>query len=105
MIEAMELEYWASLGRLDKVVAALAFHPDVNRRGVGGYTALHAAAENGHLDVIRFLVEQGAELSPRVESGETPLDLAVSAGQQQAVQLLQSLGAGTAEPHPGGPVQ
>jgi ankyrin repeat protein len=93
VIEAKELEYWASLGRLEQVAAALATNPDVNIRGVGGYTAMHAAAENGHLEVIRFLADRGADLSPRVGSGETPLDFAKLAGQTEAVELLRALGA------------
>lgn len=98
MIEATELEYWASLGRLERVAAALAANPDVNIRGRGGYTAMHAAAENGHLEVIRFLADRGADINPQVESGETPLDLAMLAGQAAAVALLRSLGARHAEP-------
>ena len=105
MIEATELEYWASLGRLEQVAAALAANPDVNIRGVGGSTAMHAAAENGHLEVIRFLASRGADLNPRVESGETPLDLAQLAGQHAAVELLRSLGARHAEPIYGSPSQ
>ena len=92
MIEATSLEYWASLGQLERVAEALKANPDVNIRGSGGYTAMHAAAENGHVAVIRFLVDHGAELSPEVESGETPLALALLADQQEAVELLRSMG-------------
>jgi glutaminase len=98
VIEATELEYWASLGRLEQVASALAANPDVNIRGVGEHTAMHAAATNGHLEVIRFLASHGADLSPRVETGETPLDLAILAGQHAAVELLRSLGAKQADP-------
>jgi ankyrin repeat protein len=94
MIEATKLEYWASLGRLDRVAEVLEANPDVNVCGIEGYTALHAAAENGHLKVIQFLIGRGASLNPRVESGETPLDLATQAGQHKAVELLRSIGAG-----------
>lgn len=97
-IPATDLEYWAALGDLDRVAAALAANPDANIRGVGGYTAMHAAAENGHLTVIRLLAARGADLSLGVESGETPLDLAESAGQHAAAELLRSLGARRAEP-------
>jgi ankyrin repeat protein len=95
LIPATKLEYWASLGRLDEVTAALAANPDVNIRGVGGYTAMHAAAENGHLEVLRFLVERGAAISPRVDTGETPLDLA--SGHPEIVAYLRSLMADRTE--------
>ena len=97
-IEATAIEYWASLGHLERVAEALAAYPDANIRGVGGYTAMHAAAENGHVDVIRFLLDRGADLSPRLESGETPLDLARLAGQPAAVELLQDLPTKVVEP-------
>ncbi len=92
-IAATSLEYWSSLGNLSRVVATLESNPDVNIRGEDGYTAMHAAAENGHLEVLRFLVGRGAELSPRVVTGETPLDLAVLADQHQAADFLISIGA------------
>jgi uncharacterized protein len=93
MIKATKLEYWASLGRVERIADVLQTEPDVNIRGAGGYTAMHAAAENGHVAVIQFLADHGAELNPRVESGETPLALALAAGQNEAVKLLHSLGA------------
>ena len=92
-IPATDLAYWASLGNLPRVIEASEKNPNVNIRGAGGYTAMHAAAENGHLAVLRFLLARGAELSPRLDTGETPLMLAQSAGQLQSVDLLRSLGA------------
>jgi uncharacterized protein len=90
MIEATELEYWAALGNLEQVARALAANPDVNVRGVGGYTAMHAAAENGHLEVLRFLLSRGGAVSPRTDDGKTPL--ALGAGHPEVVSLLRSLG-------------
>lgn len=92
-IEATELGYWASLGRLKEVIAALAANADANVRGVNGYTAMHAAAINGHLDVIRFLAAHGANLDAQLDFGETPLMLAKLAKEHEAVALLESLGA------------
>lgn len=92
-IPATDLEYWAALGRLKNVAEALAENPDANIRGVGGYTAMHAAALNGHVDVIQFLVSRGAWLNPQLDTGETPLVLAQMAEQHTVVSLLLSLGA------------
>jgi hypothetical protein len=96
-IEATELDYWASLGRLERVADALVTNPDVNIRGFGGCTAMHLAACNGHLDVIRFLADHGADLNLRIDTGETPLDLAVLAGEHAAAELVRSLGGKHAE--------
>jgi ankyrin repeat protein len=93
IIPAAPLEYWAALGRLDEVQKTLAENPDVNARGQDGYTALHAAAENGRLAVVLFLLKRGAEVNPRLSSGETPLDLAIAAKQQEAADALRRYGA------------
>jgi hypothetical protein len=92
-IPCTDLEYWAALGNLERVAEALAANPDANIRGVGGYTAMHAAAENGHHEVIRFLAARGADLDPQLDSGDTPLALAELAGQHTIAALLRSLGA------------
>jgi uncharacterized protein len=94
MIEANELEYWASLGNRKRVEEALARNPDVNIRGAGGYTAMHAAAENGHLEVLRLLIARGGAVNARTDDGRTPLDL--GAGYPEIVAFLRSVG--TAEP-------
>lgn len=89
MIEVNEIEYWASLGNLTRVQEAISSGHDVNLKGAGGYTALHAAALNNHVEVLRLLLDSGAEVSPRLESGETPLDLARLAGHEGVVALLK----------------
>ena len=35
---------------------------DVSKRGVGNKTAVMAAAEGGHLDIVELLLEHGASL-------------------------------------------
>ncbi|CAA6654713.1 unnamed protein product [Spirodela intermedia] len=57
------------------------------RKGVGangcdqyGMTGLHSAAVKGHRDVVRLLVEFGAELEGQDVEGHTPLHLAVEGG-------------------------
>jgi ankyrin repeat protein len=46
---------------------------DVNAVNSMGLTALHGAANRGSDDIIRFLVEQGANLDARDKEGRTPL--------------------------------
>ena len=52
-------------GQLDEVKAALAQGADANFRGKGGVTPLVAAARNGYLDIVKYLVEHGAEVDKR----------------------------------------
>lgn len=89
MINATELEYWAALGDSKRVIEALAAKHDVNTRGAGGYTAMHAAAENGHLDILKLLIARGGEITPRTDDGHTPLTLA--ANYPEIVAFLRSL--------------
>jgi len=49
---------------------------DVNGRGAGGFTALHAAAQNGDADFARELLARGADPDLSNEAGATPADLA-----------------------------
>ena len=72
--------------------------------GPGGQTALHLAAADGHLGVIRILAARGADLDARDAQGQTPLSLTqprpaqpgrgpARSGQPEAEALLLSLGA------------
>ena len=71
---------------------------DVNARDQNGYTALHHAAARGDMDLIRYLVEQGADVTVVSRKGQTTADMANSPGQRlppfpMAVVLLESLGS------------
>lgn len=43
-----------------------------------GETPLHTACSNGHVDVVKYLVEHGADCSIHNRAGETPIDQAKS---------------------------
>ena len=76
-----ELEYWASLGNTGKVKMALQNGSDINAASDNAYTALHGAAENGHIEVLAILLKEGADVNAKLNSGQKPLDLARMAGQ------------------------
>src|SRR5687768_1091118 len=56
-------------------------------------TALHGAAERGFTPLVKFLVENGADLQARDANGRTPLDLAKASKEPfvDTVALLESL--------------
>ena len=71
---------------------------DVNQRDDEGYTPLHNAASRGDLEVIRFLVEHGADPTAVSRVGQTTADMANGPYQRtqpfpEAVALLESLGS------------
>ncbi|WP_419164472.1 ankyrin repeat domain-containing protein [Candidatus Palauibacter sp.] len=71
---------------------------DVNQRDDAGYTPLHNAASRGDLEVIRFLVEHGADVTAVSRVGQTTADMANGPYQRtqpfpEAVALLESLGS------------
>lgn len=83
-----ELVYWASLGELEEVKKSLENGSDVNTTDEEGYSALQAAAENGYLDVVEYLVTQGVDVSYKGEY--TALELAEMAGHTEIVNYLKA---------------
>jgi ankyrin repeat protein len=58
-----------------------------------GNRALHKAAAKGRLEVVRLLLERGAELDARDSRGNTPMLHAAYNGQLEVVKLLVESGA------------
>ena len=81
--------YWASLGDVEQVEQGLQEGLDVNSDDEEGYSALQAAAENDHLDVVKLLVSKGADIAHR--SPNTALELAEMAGNKEVMAYLKSL--------------
>ena len=54
-----------------------------------GTTPLLIAAQNGHLEVVRFLVESGAKKDQcTIDDGSTPLRVAAQKGHLEVVRFL-----------------
>ncbi|KAI9137263.1 ankyrin repeat-containing domain protein, partial [Paraphysoderma sedebokerense] len=51
---------------------------DVNCKDEYGYTPLHAAASYGHEEVVKYLIQMGANVNIRDEDGDTPLHVTES---------------------------
>ncbi len=62
---------------------------DVNA-GAGKTTALHAAAGSGRPEMVRYLLEQGADFMATNYEGKTVLDVAEDTGHQGIIDMLQS---------------
>ena len=88
-VQLPELVYWASLGDTARVRQLLADGIDPNQSDEEGYSALQAAAENDHLDVVKLLLSNGANISSKGQY--TALELAEMAQNTQVVQYLKNV--------------
>ena len=103
---------WIGLGAFsvrsvpDQFMAALKYlidehGADVDLRDSWGYTALHYAASRGDNEMIRYLVEQGADVSAITRLGQSTADMArggragffTRVAYPETVDLLESLGS------------
>jgi len=84
----------AETGDLRQLQALLAGDPELIHSRVDGATALHFAALRGRLDVIDWLLSQGADIDALDEEfGSPPIAWANETGKMRAVDLLDLRGA------------
>lgn len=53
-------------------------------------TPLHLASSAGHIDIVKYLIDEGANVSPRDRWGATPLN---DAKDSKIIEYLKSHGA------------
>lgn len=61
---------------------------NVNDADYDGRTALHLASEEGHLDAVRYLVRQGANINCEDRWGTVPLRGAISFNRNVILFIL-----------------
>lgn len=87
----------AQLGYVDEVKYLIEKkNPDLNAFGKSDSynqrqegTLLHEAVNNGHMNVVKYLVEAGADLNKENVDGDTPLSLAIKKGQTLIAKYLE----------------
>eukprot|EP00038_Savillea_parva_P010623 m.191560 g.191560 ORF g.191560 m.191560 type:complete len:736 (-) comp18387_c0_seq1:22-2229(-) len=84
----------AKSGQLETVKEMVNDHDvPLEKRTATGMTAVCLAATNGHMDVLRYLIDQGADVNVRCPDGCTPLHLAILEEQVEVVKYLLEHGA------------
>jgi len=85
----------ANNGNTAEVQRLVMQHVDVNERDNNGYTALMWAARNGHTEVMKSLLDAGADMNLRdcATNGWTALIHAIHKNENKAASLLIDQGA------------
>jgi len=74
-----------------RILLAAGANPNV--RSEANYTTLHKAAVHGNLDVVRMLLDHGADVHAVRDGGHTPMDDAKEKGHVAIADLLRARGA------------
>ena len=82
-------------GRMGTLVEMLKRGADPNDEDgwVHGNAGLHMAAQDGHVEVVKVLLDHGAEVDATNDSGQTPLHRAAACGHAQTAEELLARGA------------
>ena len=62
--------------------------PNISGPGWDGFTSLHHASINGRVEIVRLLIEHGANVEMKDFKGRTPLDVASGIQREEIVKLL-----------------
>lgn len=84
----------------DEIVLALLEHiEDINRKDSVGNTALHRAASQGRLSIVKALLDAGADINAKNCKDRTPADMAaMGTRHEKVIDYLVSKG-GKIQPH------
>lgn len=89
-LQEIEILEMAQAGNLVRVRYLTETLPTlVNWKNSTGDTPLHKAALSGNLDVVKYLVEHGAELEVKNNEGKTPFDMAQNVNQKEIASFLR----------------
>ena len=73
---------------LERLIKAL-----VNKKNDDDSAPIHLAAEKGHKDIVKLLLDHGANIDVKDNDGETPIYRAAVKGHTETVKLLLDHGA------------
>lgn len=89
-MKATALHAAAYAGRTEAAKLLVAYHINIDKQGpYNGYTALHDAIWQNNVGVVEVLLDAGANLNLKSNSGQTPLDFAKSKNNQRIVALIE----------------
>ncbi|MCX6558445.1 MAG: ankyrin repeat domain-containing protein, partial [Candidatus Aminicenantes bacterium] len=93
-LQAAEIHKAASAGDLETVKRLLEQNPKLlQEMDENGRTPLHWACRGVHFDLVKYLVERGADVNARDNGAMAPLHSVASRGHLDAAKLLLAAGA------------
>jgi len=95
-VEHLPLNDAAAAGNLGAVQSLVRKDPSIlNKKDSNGWQAIHEAVRGGHIDVLRFLVENGSDINVETVNGGSPLWWARRALDpgHSVIEYLESIGA------------
>ncbi|KAK9088265.1 hypothetical protein Scep_027347 [Stephania cephalantha] len=79
----------ASVGETHSAYKTISCIADINATDEDGQTSLHVAVSKGHLEMVKILLEQGANVNKADARGKTPKTLAELQGNGNMYNLLK----------------
>ena len=80
----------SSRSRLIALLLEAGANPNIPCIFFDSNTLLQQAATRGHADIVKLLIDYGAEIEVSDKNGKTPLYLAEESGNEEVVQILKS---------------
>jgi len=85
-----ELIWAASMGDLTEVRRSIALGADINTGDYDNRTALHLAAAEGQVDIVKYLINKGADINIKDRWHLKPIDDAKANNHDSVVEILTS---------------
>ena len=85
----VNLIYAASFGDLDEIRRLDAIGVDLTEADYDGRTALHLAASENQIEVVKYLLSRNVPISPVDRWGGTPLDDAKRSNHNELIEFLE----------------
>jgi len=78
---------------LNMIRILIKYNADLELVDIYKETALNCAVRTGHIEIIKYLLEQGAEVNTHASDSTTPLEVAIYNRDAASVNVLKKYGA------------